>query len=100
MGLKLGRLPAGFTLAQAERIAAVFQNSVRMHFAYRPRKSSLGEKAVLVRALRRDHEGDKAPNWQPYIDDVTVTDIDCRHTEILSPAMVAKTAALLAPYLK
>jgi nonribosomal peptide synthetase DhbF len=100
MGMKLGRLPAGFTLAQAERIAAVFQNSVRMHFAYRPQRSSFGEHAVLMRALQRDHEGDKAPDWHPYIDNLTVVDVDCRHTEILSPTMVKKTTALLAPYLK
>ena len=97
LGIESGRLPAGFSLKQAERIAAIFRNTVRMHYDYRPQKST--GPMLLLRAMKRDRAGDAAPDWSPYISDLEVTDLECTHADLVSSAMSSTVAALLAPRL-
>jgi amino acid adenylation domain-containing protein len=95
MGIQAGRLPAGFGVAQAERIANVFRNSVRLHSAYRP--GGWSGRMLLVRALRRLHEEDAPPDWSPYVTGaLEVEDLDCEHGDLVSSALSATVAAFVA----
>jgi thioesterase domain-containing protein len=88
------RLPPGFTLEHAERIAAVFRNNVARHLEYGPRHWD--GPLLLVRALRRSREGDVPPDWSHLCPGVKSVDLDCGHMEILSPAFAPALAALIA----
>jgi thioesterase domain-containing protein/acyl carrier protein len=94
-----GRLPPDFRLAQAERIANVFRNMVRMHFGYRPQHWD--GPMLLLRALRRFRDGDFAPDWSPYVTDaLEIVDLDCEHSDLVSPALSPTVAALIARRLR
>jgi thioesterase domain-containing protein len=97
--IKAGRLPANYTLAQAERISVVFQNTVRLHFAYQPQPWQTGP-VLFVRALRRDSPEAIPPDWSPFITDLQVVDLDCTHSDLVTPALSATIAALVARHLK
>jgi amino acid adenylation domain-containing protein len=90
-----GRLPAGFDLAQAERIAGVFRNTVRMHFAYEPRRWD--GPLLVLRALKRFRDGDAVPDWSGHAPGVHTVDFDCGHSDFVSPGMAPAVAALLSP---
>ena len=98
LGIRAGRLPADFGLAQAERVATVFRNTVRMHFHYQPKKWD--GPTLLLRALRRDRAGDTVPDWSPYASRLEVVDLDCTHSDLVGEALSPKVAALLAPHLQ
>jgi thioesterase domain-containing protein/acyl carrier protein len=89
-----GRLPPGFTLAHAGRIANVFRNTVRCHWAYRPRPWE--GPMLLVRALRRAREGDLPPDWAPYVKGALDSiDLDCGHMDVISGSFSPIVAAFL-----
>ncbi len=99
MGRNSGRLPAEFTLALAQRVAAVFQNTVRMHSAYLP--ASWDGPMLLVRALRRLRAGDSVPDWSPHVTgQLEIFDFDCGHADLVSNAFAAQMAALIATHLR
>ena len=88
------RLPPGFTLEHAERIAAVFRNNVARHLEYRPRRWD--GPLLLVRALRRSREGDAPPEWSRFCPCVESFDLDCGHMDIVSPVFAPALAVLIA----
>ena len=98
MGIQAGRLPAGFGIAQAERVAAVFRNSVRLHLAYRP--GNWDGPMLLLRALRRLRDGDAPPDWSPFVTGtLEVRDLDCEHADLVSAQLSSVVAALVARHL-
>jgi amino acid adenylation domain-containing protein len=98
MGILAGRLPAGFGLAQAERLAAVFRNSVDLHLAYRP--GNWDGPMLLLRALRRLRDEDAPPDWSPFVTGtLEVHDLDCEHSDLVSAHLSSTVAALVASHL-
>ena len=97
--IKAGCLPAGYTLTQAERISAVFQNTARLHIAYQP-QAWKDSPVLFVRALRRAEAPDKLPDWSPYVTHLENTDLDCGHYELVTSAQATTLAALVARRLK
>ncbi|MFN7981656.1 MAG: amino acid adenylation domain-containing protein [Vicinamibacterales bacterium] len=96
--LDAGRLPAGFTVAHAERLASVFRNTVTCHFAYRPQP--LAVPAVVVRALQRERDDDQPPDWTPFIAGPLVSvDFDCSHGDLVTKAWAPDVASLLSSHL-
>ena len=69
-----------------------------MDRAYQPQKWD--GSVLLLRALRRERAGDTPPDWSSYVHNLTVQDLDCTHSEIVSPALSKTVAALIAPHLK
>jgi thioesterase domain-containing protein len=98
LALQAGRLPAGFQLAEAERIAAVFRNNVRLDREYQPQK--WGGSLLLLRALRRPTSAGAPPDWSSYVANLAMNDLDCTHSEIVTQAFSKTVAALIAPHLK
>jgi thioesterase domain-containing protein/acyl carrier protein len=94
-GHAAGRLPSDFCLAQAERIAAVFRNMIRIYSDYPLRKWD--GPMLLLRALRRSEEADSPPDWSPHVTgSLEVVDLDCAHMDLASAAWSPKIAALVA----
>jgi nonribosomal peptide synthetase DhbF len=90
-GHEAGRLPADFSLEQAQRIANVFRNTVRMHSNYRPR--AWDGPVLLLRALKRLREGDSLPDWSAFVTGhLEVIDVDCEHADLVSPAFSPQLA--------
>jgi thioesterase domain-containing protein len=95
MGILAGRLPVGFGLAQVERVASVFQNSVHLHLAYRP--GNWDGPMLLLRALRRVRDEDAPPDWSPFVTGaLEVRDFDCEHSDLVSAQLSSTVAALVA----
>jgi thioesterase domain-containing protein/acyl carrier protein len=95
MARRAGRLPSDFSLVQAKRIAEVFRNTVRMHFSYRP--GNWDGPLLLLRALRRLRDSDSLPDWSPYAGRrLEVVDLDCGHSDLVSPTLAPAVASLLA----
>ena len=90
-----GRLPSDFSLSQAERVAAVFRNIVRLYPTYQPEQWD--GSMLLLRALHRSAEGDLAPDWSPLaVGSLKVFDLDCKHEDLVSAALAAEVAALVS----
>jgi thioesterase domain-containing protein len=98
LAVQAGRLPATFQLAEAERIAAVFRNNVRLDREYQPQQWD--GSVVLLRALRRQTSAGAPPDWSSCVPNLTMSDVDCTHSEIVSQALSKTVAALITPHLK
>ena len=99
MARKAGRLPPGFGLAQAERLANVFRNNAQRHVEYRP-QSWYGP-LLLLRALRRTEDGGRLPDWSPYAaGNIEVFDLDCGHADLVSEAWAPAVASYVKPRLR
>jgi thioesterase domain-containing protein len=75
-------------------MARVHALASRLRPAHRPPR--LRGDALLVRAVRTG--GDPA-TWRPYVDGLTVLDVDCEHGALLAPDRVEQVGRLLAPAL-
>jgi amino acid adenylation domain-containing protein len=89
-----GRLPDALD-GLAERVAAVYRNTVRVCEAYRP--APWNGPFRIVRALRRDREGDAIPDWSPFAAQAETHDLDCTHGDLMSERLASKLAALIEP---
>ncbi|HXM58659.1 MAG TPA: thioesterase domain-containing protein, partial [Candidatus Dormibacteraeota bacterium] len=75
-------------------MARVHAHAGRLRPAHHPPRLRGG--ALLVRAVRSG--GDPAV-WTPYVDGLTVRDVDCEHGELLAPDRVEQVGRLVAPAL-
>jgi thioesterase domain-containing protein len=98
LAVKAGRLPQSFTLADAERIAAVFKNTVHLQSNYQPQPWS--GRSILLRATKRHHTSDPLPDWSPYLMHLRVNNVAASHYDLVTSALAPTVAALLRPYLK
>ena len=98
LAVNAGRLPQSFTLAHAERIAAVFKNIVHLHSSYQPQPWS--GRSILLRATKRHNANDPLPDWSPYLSHLRVNNLAAGHYDLVTSAFAPTVAALLRPYLK
>ncbi len=89
-----GRLPVSFNPDQAERIAAVYGNSVRLVNLYRPQPWDAP--LVFVRALRRDD----LPDWSQIVPKLKLFDLDCHHYDLVAEPLAPTIANIIREYLK
>jgi amino acid adenylation domain-containing protein len=76
-----------------QSVARVFRNNVRMHFAYRPEPWT--GPLLVIRAQRETRV-----DWSPFAKrSQKVLDLDCGHSDLVSPALADTVAALIAPEL-
>jgi thioesterase domain-containing protein/non-ribosomal peptide synthetase component F len=88
------RLPEGFTLEHAERIARVFANTAAIHHRYRLIPTDLP--VLLLRATRRQNPSDTPADWSPFLPpDSTIADLDCTHAGMVSREQAPAVAAFL-----
>jgi thioesterase domain-containing protein/acyl carrier protein len=98
-GWTAGRIPRELDLAAAERIAAVYRNSVELARAYRPQPTSLP--VVVFRALHRDGPDEAPPDWSAYVGaQSTCIDLACTHAELMSKPLAPVIASHLEPLLR
>ena len=92
------RLPEGFALVHAERIARVFANTVALHDRYRPIATE--DPVLLLRATQRLHPGDALPDWSALIpSNSQIVDFDCDHAGLVSRQFAPEIAPWIAPFL-
>ena len=97
MARQARRLPPGFGLAQAERLAKVFRNNAQRQVDYQPQ--SWGGPLLVLRALRRTEDGGRLPDWSPYAQNLEVFDLDCGHADLVSEAWAPAVASCVRPRL-
>ncbi|TGE01252.1 amino acid adenylation domain-containing protein [Methylobacterium nonmethylotrophicum] len=88
-----GRLPPGFKLDRAERIAVLFANMAALQKRYRPR--AIDVRTLSVRALDRP-AGDRPPDWSRYVAaDLVTLDLACAHNDLISERLAPALASAM-----
>jgi amino acid adenylation domain-containing protein len=81
--------------------ADMFSRHIQLTYAYRP--PPLDSRVLLFSAVAEPggfSSAAKAARWHRTAPDVRVHDLDCAHSNVLSPAPVAQIAAVLGPVLR
>lgn len=93
-GLTAGRLPVGFTLGEAERVAEVLRNAMRIESEYQLKRWE--GPLLLLRATQREGGRDAVPDWSPFASRVEIVDVECNHYELVTTALAPAVAAAIA----
>ena len=90
-----GIFPSDFSTAQAERLLAVYSQTVRLPLSYRPERYQ-GD-AILFAAADSSNPERLTEDWRPFIAGaITTIAIPCDHDDMTTPDSSARIAAVLA----